>query len=151
MATRSFLLKNERILSHLLRRSQLCNIRPQVVTYSNQQSSKKSDETIDEKPVPFTSSKAANFNSEDNTVNSGRTNKPEFEHIIVKLSIFAFLVYFCILREENDWDLNMSSSLIESVPDMELIMLRNKRKFASDSDPFTETDRLRLEELEKQL
>lgn len=81
----------------------------------------------------------------------GRSNKPKFEPLIVKISLFAFLLYFLVLREESDWDKNIAASLTDTVPDMELIMLRNKRKVSSESDPFTEADLLRLKELEKEL
>lgn len=121
------------------------------MTYSNQPSSKKPDDTIDNEPVPFSSSKAAQFNSVEDTLNLGRSDKPAFEHHIVRLCVAVFLLYFCVLREENDWDEAIGGSLIDTVPDMELIMLRNKRNSATDTDPFTDADRLRLEVLEKEL
>lgn len=44
------------------------------------------------------------------------TDWPSYQPIVVVASLAAFLIYFCILREENDIDELMYRDLCETVP-----------------------------------
>lgn len=151
MAFRNILFRTEYTLSSLSRTRQWFHTEQSKVLYSRQTPSK---EDIDlDKPVTFTSSKAASFNTEENERGMGRTNRPSTEPRVVQISLAVFLIYFLALREESDWDDELGLTLFERLPELEIVTLRNKRKMASapGAEPFSEADRLRLEELEKEL
>lgn len=48
---------------------------------------------------------------------------PWFQTYVVCGSVAIFLIYFCILREENDMDLEMEKSLYDRVPGLEKTQL----------------------------
>lgn len=56
------------------------------------------------KPIKFTTSKAANWNSR-NLYYSPTTSNPWYQRYSIILSLTIFLIYFTILREENDIDM----------------------------------------------
>lgn len=122
------------------------------LTYSQQASDKKGREEPDiDEPVPFSKSKAAQYDSVSSQLKGTRTNKPVFEPWIVRISLASFLVYFLFLREENDWDENFDLSGKGTFPELELAMLKNKQKAALSGGPsFTNEDQLRLKELENE-
>lgn len=80
--------------------------------------SKKKDEDDDDydKPYKYSTSKAATHLAR-NTID-GRS-RPNFEGIIIGLSIAVFFIYFGILREENDIDeamiKNIDPAIIEQI------------------------------------
>lgn len=72
-------------------------------------------------PLPFSKSGAATWNAK--SAYSGSRNKPDdspwYQSLSISLSIGAILVWFCILREENDVDLELGKSLYERVDGLE--------------------------------
>lgn len=44
---------------------------------------------------------------------------PWFQPYVVNLSVAIFLLYFCVLREENDIDRGLESSLYDQIPGLE--------------------------------
>lgn len=58
------------------------------------------------KPIKFSTSKASKFFSE-------RTSKdaPRYQETVVMTCFAIFLIYFCILREENDIDEAMAKNI----------------------------------------
>lgn len=48
---------------------------------------------------------------------------PWFQTYVVCGSVAIFLIYFCILREENDIDLELGKSLYDRVPGLEQTQL----------------------------
>lgn len=77
----------------------------------------KEDDDEDNQPIKYSTSKAATW-----TAKKSRDMRPEYwpkyQSDVISLSLFAFLVYFCILREENDLDLIIDRELSYLVPDM---------------------------------
>lgn len=65
--------------------------------------SKKKDEDDDDydKPYKYSTSKAATYSARDTI--DGR-DRPNYEGLVIGLSLAAFFIYFGILREENDID-----------------------------------------------
>jgi len=69
-------------------------------------------------PVKYTTSKAHEHSPFDTFLHS-KTKFPWYQPPIVLVSTVVFLIYFCILREENDIDDELSRSLFEKIPGLE--------------------------------
>jgi hypothetical protein len=54
---------------------------------------------------------------------------PWFQPLVVVGSVAVFLIYFCILREENDIDTHLSKPLFDSVPGLEKSTLISLYKY----------------------
>ena len=71
---------------------------------------KTTDATSEEEPVKFTSTSAfkgagsAEFHRAKLDARPRRRPRPKYEASIIAVSFAAFLIYFCVLREENDID-----------------------------------------------
>ncbi|CAL7934907.1 unnamed protein product [Xylocopa violacea] len=76
----------------------------------------KKDYEYDEydQPIKFSTSKAATFPAAYTT--SEAQNRPWYQGMVVSGSLAVFMIYFCLLREENDIDENM----IKNIP-MEIL------------------------------
>ncbi|CAG0899075.1 unnamed protein product [Darwinula stevensoni] len=79
-------------------------------------------------PVKFSSSKAAEWRVQQTYGNPLRLEDqpPSSQAYVVIASIAAFLIYFCILREENDWDEYMNLNLYERLNQLEQEQLEEK-------------------------
>jgi len=130
MATQKILRRSERLFLPLFRNYNIANDKQQMLMYSQKTSMQKEDKMdVDfDKPVQFSSSEAAQFSSSQSSQEGVRTNRAKYEHIIVRVSLAVFMIYFCVLREENDLDQSIGESIFSKVPDLEIVMLRNKRK-----------------------
>ncbi|XP_076656427.1 uncharacterized protein LOC143361051 [Halictus rubicundus] len=64
------------------------------------------DEDDSNKPIKFSTSEAATW-----PANGLTFDTPYLQGIIVSFSIAVFLVYFCILREENDIDEKITNNM----------------------------------------
>ncbi|KAK7111489.1 uncharacterized protein [Littorina saxatilis] len=69
-------------------------------------------------PIPFSNSKAASWSMTNSVVIPVRT-APWYQTISISISLGAFLIYFLVLREENDLDVELNYSLFERVPQLE--------------------------------
>ncbi|KZC05728.1 hypothetical protein WN55_04668, partial [Dufourea novaeangliae] len=68
----------------------------------------KEDDFDPDKPVKYSTSPAAKWPA--NGYNPSQ-DVPKYQGIIVSLSVTIFLVYFCILREENDIDQKLTKNM----------------------------------------
>ena len=59
---------------------------------------------------------------------------PWFQPYIVVGSVAIFLIYFCILREENDVDEHLGKSLFEQVPSLESTTLISLYKYNAENN-----------------
>lgn len=75
------------------------------------------EEDLD-KPIDYLSSPAAQWKAQWSAA-GGVDDSPWFERWIVLACITVFMVYFCILREENDIDQQLSTPLFDNVPGLE--------------------------------
>lgn len=64
----------------------------------------------DDQPIKYSTSKAATMRIDEYRDPQG-DKYPENQGIIISLSLAVFLIYFCILREENDIDLLLNTDL----------------------------------------
>ncbi|XP_050432644.1 uncharacterized protein LOC126840754 [Adelges cooleyi] len=78
--------------------------------------SKKSESDFDvelNKPVKYTASAAYQWKAENSRVGSKAEFGPWYEAHLVSASVAVFLIYFCVLREENDIDQFLERPLAE--------------------------------------
>ncbi|XP_023212099.1 uncharacterized protein LOC111614955 [Centruroides sculpturatus] len=79
-------------------------------------SSKISD---DDQPIKFSSSKAANWKAK-NSLEGVQSDTPKSQGFVIAICLSTFLIYFCVLREENDIDEMLGSqSAWKQVPGLE--------------------------------
>lgn len=71
---------------------------------------KTDNEEDDDQPIKYSQSKAATMRINEYRDPYG-DNMPWYQPPIVSISIAVFLIYFCILREENDLDLMLTKEL----------------------------------------
>ncbi|XP_053674084.1 uncharacterized protein LOC128724383 [Anopheles nili] len=76
-------------------------------------------EEVNNKPIKYFGSPASRWTAERSRSGPKAQNTPWFQPYVVNFSVAIFLVYFCILREENDIDEGLGRSLFEHVPGLE--------------------------------
>ena len=101
---------------------------------------------IKEPPVKYSTSKAGSWQTVD-TFSPPPKDMPWYQPYSVILSIVAFLVYFGILREENDIDQELSKTLYERMPGLEEHQLKESIKFNTEKGKDTTALKARLAEL----
>lgn len=99
------------------------------------------------KPLPYIGSPAERYRGEDTRRGSRDYGWPWYQPYVVNISIATFLIYFCILREENDIDEKLSGSLYDHVPDMELFQLKQAYHYNLENHLSNEGIEQRLKEL----
>ncbi|KYM82786.1 PREDICTED: uncharacterized protein LOC105621852 [Atta cephalotes] len=105
------IIKNSLLLyskSALFRR---CNVRQiscnsksrwEEIASRNQSTALESEDDLD-KPIKYSMSKAATMRIEEYR-NPYEDSRPWYQGYVVSASLVVFLIYFCILRDENDID-----------------------------------------------
>lgn len=117
-------------------------------TINNKTNTEADDEELENKPIVYTKSPAASWQAKYSLAGRAPSvDRPPFEATIIMCSIFVFLVYFCILREENDFDKNMKKGLYEMVPGLEEIDLQT----ALNNQNLSDADRTLIEQRLKEL
>lgn len=105
--------------------------------------------TSDE-PVKFTTSKASQWKA--SYTRSGEEKEKDesawFQPYVVSLSLIVFMVYFFILRDENDLDEMLGTSLYDRIEGLEEAQLRILLKYNLDHGKETADIIKRIRELE---
>ena len=83
---------------------------------------------ITDEPIKYSSSKAKNYDSYDTFVSSKVRNFPKSQPLIIMTSVIVFLIYFLVLREENDLDELIYSPLDENLKIPHPMVLESKVK-----------------------
>lgn len=52
-----------------------------------------------------------------------------YQTYVISISLTVFLIYFCVLREENDIDLELEKNLFDRVPGLEERQLVTSYKY----------------------
>lgn len=110
-------------LNKLITRSILVRSHPSLQSIICRNAS--TDETED-KPVKFSTSKAKSWDSINTFSNQRNRQQPKLQPLIVIGSLMIFLIYFGLLREENELDAMISRPLEESVPNIKEFTLRKQ-------------------------
>lgn len=91
------------------------------ICFSRRISSKISE--VDEQPIKFSTSKAANWSAKKSLEGTG--DAPRIQGIVIAICMATFLIYFCILREENDIDEMLGNKdLWKEVPQLEETVIK---------------------------
>ncbi len=71
-------------------------------------------------PLSFSNSNAAKWSAKQSFSGGGNIGEsPWYEPFVISASVTAILVWFCVLREENDVDNELGKSLYDRVDGME--------------------------------
>ena len=79
-----------------------------------------SPQDVDDAPLPFSKSKAASWSAKSSF--SGKQSveeEPWYQPLVISISIGAILLWFCVLREENDLDRELEKTLYDRVDGLE--------------------------------
>ncbi|XP_071443363.1 uncharacterized protein [Hetaerina americana] len=117
------------------------------ITHFQRTLSKDSDsKEVAESPVKFTKSRAAAWSAR-NSRGDIKDDSPWFEPFVVLTSVTVFMIYFCVLREENDLDIELNKSLYDRLPGLEKKQLELVLSY-NESEGLDTTDiRKRLAEI----
>merc|ERR1711893_15362 len=117
----------------------------------------KTSEEVSDYPIQFSTSDAARSAGVSDSIGLGGKfsggTKPEIQNSSMIISLFCFMIYFFILREESDLDLYLTtdpSSMYEKMPGLERIHLKSAIKNYEIEGRDTSELTKRLEELEKE-
>ncbi|CAN8003244.1 unnamed protein product, partial [Ixodes hexagonus] len=78
----------------------------------------------EDKPVTYSTSKAAQWKASHSFRPPINQDTPAAQRYSVLISTAAFLIYFCILREENDLDEILDRPLSATIPDIEKMVVK---------------------------
>ncbi|XP_046741203.1 uncharacterized protein LOC124408358 [Diprion similis] len=121
-----------------------------VANISKKSGNDKNEEEI-EGPKQFTTSKAASWRAVQSR--SGRLpddEEPWYQDYVVIGSTAAVLIYFGILREENDIDRIFDLTLYDHIEGLEEVQLRVALEFNRERNLDTKPIEARLREIEEQ-
>ena len=80
------------------------------------------EEEVEEEPVKFTKSKAMKMKPtfiNPNFKKSGEEARPRFQDLSIFISMSSFMLYFFVMREENDLDNEIGRSLYDRIDGLE--------------------------------
>ncbi|XP_022916783.1 uncharacterized protein [Onthophagus taurus] len=100
----------------------------------------------DDKPIKYSMSPASKWKAEQ-TRSGNKNQRLWYEPYVVIASLSAMLIYFCVLREENDIDLELQKSLYARIEGLEEHQLRvlldyNKRHGLETRDIIKRLDEI---------
>lgn len=75
------------------------------------------DAVEDDKPYTYSTSNAAKWKAAQ-SFRTPETDAPPAQRWSVLASLSVFLIYFCVLREENDLDQQLVRPITDTVPDL---------------------------------
>ena len=103
----------------------------------------------DQGPVRYSTSRAAKFRAAEN-FRMVDDKYPASQRWVINTSLVLFMIYFFILREENDLDKDLGKSLFDRFPQMERPILENAIVNNERAGQSTDDIRKRLQELDSQ-
>uniref|UniRef100_A0A1Q3FF17 Putative conserved plasma membrane protein n=1 Tax=Culex tarsalis TaxID=7177 RepID=A0A1Q3FF17_CULTA len=74
---------------------------------------------VNDKPLQYFNSPASRWRAEHTRSGQDNQDMPWYQPYVVIASMAVFLLYFCVLREENDIDRSLEKSLYEHIPGLE--------------------------------
>lgn len=113
---------------------------------SNKNNNDSNGESINNEPINFFGSKAASWKAQESR-SGGSDESLWYQPYVISGSLAIFLIYFCILREENDIDKKLEGKLYDHVDGLEEIQLSLNYKYNKEHGlDVTEIEK-RLKEL----
>ncbi|GAB0095540.1 uncharacterized protein DMENIID0001_109350 [Sergentomyia squamirostris] len=98
-------------------------------------------------PLKYIGSQASSWQAQTSRSGPNRVHGVWYQPYVVSLSIIVFLIYFCILREENDIDLELQKSLYERIDGLEETQLRIRHKYNVENGLEVQDIESRMREL----
>ncbi|XP_037028175.1 uncharacterized protein LOC119068619 [Bradysia coprophila] len=99
-----------------------CCSEPQVAFFKSsakETTGKGSDDGENNQPIKYFGSGAATWTAGQSHLNPQYNTGVWYQPYVISLSLAVFLIYFCILREENDVDEKLSMSLYDRIEGLE--------------------------------
>ncbi|XP_024884965.1 uncharacterized protein LOC112463035 [Temnothorax curvispinosus] len=121
VAKNSLLLRGKSVLLKRYNAPQVAySVRSKWDTVSSkyQSTALESEDDGADRPIKYSTSKAATMRIDEYRDPIG-DKYPWYQGMVISTSIAVFLVYFCILREENDIDMLLDTDLGESLSKMQ--------------------------------
>ncbi|CAH1645726.1 unnamed protein product [Spodoptera littoralis] len=115
---------------------------------SNRSFSNKIDASENE-PIKFSTSQASRKSARP-LVKKVDLDMPWYQPFSVVGSVAVFLIYFCVLREENDIDLEFNKSLYDRIKGLEKEQLLQSYRFNKEHGKSVDEIERRLKELDEQ-
>ncbi|XP_046959611.1 uncharacterized protein LOC124529750 [Vanessa cardui] len=109
-----------------------------------------STELKENEPIKFSTSGAAKKNVQSVFRKNTPDSMPWYQPFSVVGSVAVFLIYFCILREENDMDLEFNKTLYDRIQGLEKEQLLQSYRFNKEHGKSVEDIEKRLKELEEE-
>ncbi|XP_050346223.1 uncharacterized protein LOC126770738 isoform X2 [Nymphalis io] len=109
-----------------------------------------STEIRENEPIKFSTSNAAKKNVQSVFRKTTPDSMPWYQPFSVVGSVAVFLIYFCILREENDVDLEFDKTLYDRIQGLEKEQLLQSYRFNKEQGKSVEDIEKRLKELEEE-
>ncbi|KPJ08331.1 hypothetical protein RR48_13070 [Papilio machaon] len=106
-------------------------------------------EINENEPIKFSTSGAAARNTI-RPIKNIKIDMPWYQPYCVVGSVAIFLIYFCVLREENDVDLEFNKTLYERIQGMEKTQLLLSYKYNKENGKSVVDIERRLKEIEEQ-
>lgn len=101
-------------------------------------------------PIKFSTSQAARKTVITMMKNKNAEDMPWYQPYIVVSSVAVFLIYFCILREENDVDLEFNKTLYDRIHGLEKEQLLQSYRFNMEHGKSVVEIEKRLKEIEEE-
>ncbi|ENN77921.1 uncharacterized protein LOC109536667 [Dendroctonus ponderosae] len=118
---------------------------PQTRAFSSQ----KGDIDCDDAPIKYSTSKAKDWKAKVSRAGV-EDSRLWYEPYVILASLAVFLLYFCVIREENDVDKELDRSLYSRIEGLEEVQLRMTLKYNIDNGLATKDIVKRLNEIEKE-
>ena len=99
------------------------------------------------KPLAFVGSAAHSYVSSSGRTGHLNADKPTWQPLVVSVSMIVFMIYFFILREENDIDEKISNDAPNTMANMEVQQLKTALRFNLANGIPVEVIKERLAEL----
>lgn len=101
----------------------------------------------DDKPIKYFGSQAASWSARQSHHNPNIGDEVWYQPLVISGSLAIFLIYFCILREENDVDAKLDMSLYDRIEGLEELQLEASIKYNKGNGLSTLELEKRLKEL----
>lgn len=106
------------------------------------------DDALDNKiPIKFSTSRAAQHRASVSRSGAKEDNRLPYEPTLVMTSLVIFLVYFTLIREENDIDVELQRSLYSRIQGLEEFQLNLSLHYNKEHNKSTHDIECRLREI----
>lgn len=102
-----------------------------------------------EGPIKYSASKAARHRASVSR-HGPFSSRLKYEPEVIVASVVIFLIYFTLIREENDIDVELEKSLYSRIDGLEEMQLRLSLRYNNGHNESTDNIEKRLRQIEKE-